>query len=84
MRASSPGQVLYRAFKLAPQGEVEPVTVSAPMPTPTRAYTQLMAKAEELRKADGKLTEAQAFAKVYENPANRELVQADKRERSAA
>ena len=42
------------------------------------AYDELMAKAEELRKADSKLTQAAAFAKVYEDPANVEIV---KRER---
>ena len=47
------------------------------------AYDALMAKAEELRKTgDGsKLTIQQAFAKVYEDPANRELVAEDKRKR---
>jgi hypothetical protein len=38
-------------------------------------YAQLMAKAEELRKADPTLTKEQAFDKAYSNPANRELVQ---------
>ena len=38
------------------------------------AYADLMAKAAELRKNDPKLTTAQAFAKVYEDPENRPLV----------
>lgn len=44
-------------------------------------YDQLMIKAEELRKtADGKgLSSAQAFAKVWGDPANRELVDKEKR-----
>lgn len=42
------------------------------------AYGELMAKAAEYRKAHPELTEAQAFEKVYTNPANVELA---KRER---
>lgn len=46
------------------------------------AYAQLMAKADELRKtqAGAGLTVQQAFAKVYADPANRELVELNKRE----
>lgn len=46
------------------------------------AYASLEAKADELHKKDttGKLTKEQAFAKVYEDPANRELVQQHKTE----
>ncbi len=39
----------------------------------------LVAKAAELRKADPKLTEAQAFAKVYTDPANRKIAAAERR-----
>lgn len=42
------------------------------------AYQQLLAKGEELRKSDTKLTKEQAFAKVYEDPTNIALVQAYK------
>jgi hypothetical protein len=38
------------------------------------AYGELQAKAAELRKIEPKLTEAQAFSKVYTDPASRELV----------
>lgn len=44
------------------------------------AYEQLQSKAAELRKSDPKLSEAQAFAKAYEDPANRELVTLHKSE----
>jgi hypothetical protein len=44
----------------------------------TSAYSELMAKAAELRKANPNLTEAQAFEKVYTDPANIEI---SKRER---
>ncbi|MBV9984518.1 hypothetical protein [Bradyrhizobium sp.] len=43
------------------------------------AYSQLMAKAEELQKRDASLTREQAFAKVYADPANADLA---KRERA--
>jgi hypothetical protein len=77
------GNALYQAYKLAPQDEqAEPVAVTPPTPTPTRSYERLTAKANELRKAEPKLSEAQAFTKVYEDPANRELVQAAKLERT--
>lgn len=39
----------------------------------TSAHDQLVAKAVELRQKDPKLSEAQAYAKVYEDPANRDL-----------
>lgn len=45
---------------------------------PNSAYDELVAKAEELRKTDPKLTQAAAFTKVYEDPANIAIV---KRER---
>lgn len=38
------------------------------------AYQSLVAKGEELRKSQPTLTVEQAFAKVYEDPANREMV----------
>lgn len=39
------------------------------------AYDQLLAKAEELRKVETKLTSAQAFEKVFTDPANLALVE---------
>lgn len=47
--------------------------------TISKAYDELKTKADELRKRDPGLTEAQAFAKVYADPANADLV---KRERA--
>jgi hypothetical protein len=81
---TSDGAALYQAYRLAPQGdEAEPArTVTPTMPAPTPSYERLMGKAEELRKSDPKLTEAQSFAKVYEAPENRDLVEAVKRERT--
>jgi hypothetical protein len=48
------------------------------------AYGLIKAKADELRKADPKLSEAAAFTKAYENPANSELVMQYKAEKRAA
>lgn len=45
-----------------------------------KAYDELMAKAEELRKGDPKLTQAAAFAKVYEDPANIAIVRRERGE----
>ena len=42
------------------------------------AFDALKAKAAELRKAKPELTESQAFAKVYEDPANRALAAAER------
>jgi hypothetical protein len=45
---------------------------------PDDAYGALMAKAAELRKTKPDLTEAQAFEKVYADPANAELVKKER------
>ncbi len=50
--------------------------------SPTSAYAEIEGKAAELRKADPKLTQAQAFAKAYTDPANRELIERDKAEQA--
>jgi hypothetical protein len=47
------------------------------------AYEQLLALADELRKKDTTLTQAQAFVKVSTDPANRELAMQESRERLA-
>lgn len=46
----------------------------------TSAYGQLQAKAAELRKKHPELTEAQAFAKVYSDPANVTIAKAERAE----
>jgi hypothetical protein len=43
------------------------------------AYGTLTQKADELRKANPSLTEAQAFAAAYTSPANRDLAKAERR-----
>lgn len=48
------------------------------------AIDALNAKAAELRKADPKLSEAQAFAKAYNDPANKDLAAQEKQERNKA
>lgn len=44
----------------------------------TSAYDELAAKAKELQKADSKLSFSQAFAKVYEDPNNIEIVKKER------
>jgi hypothetical protein len=44
------------------------------------AYDELMAKAAEIRKADPKLTEAQAFEKAFMDPANKEIAKRERME----
>jgi hypothetical protein len=63
-RSTAPGRTAY--------------TKSDPVPSTDSAYDELTAKAAELRKAKPELTEAQAFSKVFTDPANIELT---KRER---
>jgi hypothetical protein len=46
------------------------------------ALQEIEAKAAELRKTEPKLTQAQAFTKVYTDPANRELVEREKSEQA--
>jgi|307.fasta_scaffold153909_2 hypothetical protein len=48
---------------------------------PIAALDQLQQLAEQLRKVDPNLTEAQAFTKVYADPKNRDLVRQEHQER---
>jgi hypothetical protein len=48
------------------------------------AHDQLVQKAEELRKKQPELSPAQAFAKAYQDPANRELAKQERRENRPA
>jgi hypothetical protein len=48
-----------------------------------KAIDELNAKAAEYRKAHPEASEAQAFAKVYQDPANKELAQRERRESAA-
>lgn len=48
------------------------------------AYDQLVGKADELRKANPKLSPDQAFSKAYEDPANADLVKQHKIEKRRA
>jgi hypothetical protein len=49
----------------------------------TSAYAELQAKAAEYRKAHPELTDAQAFEKVYTDPANREIAKRERFESAA-
>lgn len=50
----------------------------------TGAYEELAALAKSLKKSDPKLSDAQAFAKVYEDPANIEIVKRERGENRPA
>ena len=71
------GRAMYLAYKVAPGEEPVPVAKAAerPMPPLTPAYQELMRRAAVLARQEG-LTEAQAFAKLYTDPANRHLARA--------
>jgi len=55
--------------------KAEPASASSP------AFDKLYALAEDLRKADPKLTKDAAFTKVYTDPRFAELANAERRER---
>lgn len=50
----------------------------------TTAYDELVSKAKELRKSDPRLNFPQAFAKVYGNPENADLVRRERGENRPA
>jgi len=54
-----------------------PVSV-APAPMVSNAYMQLEKRAEKLRKNNPRLSQASAFSAAYQDPANRDLAEADK------
>jgi hypothetical protein len=73
------GSLLYRALKVTPPGE--PVEKAAASPLEEGpAMKALRTKAEELRGENGKLTREQAFARAFEDPANRALADAAREE----
>jgi hypothetical protein len=81
----SEGKTLYTALKRS-QGTIEaasPRQVTQTEPAPTPSLVALNKLAEEARKADPKLSFAQAFTKVYQDPKNRALAAAEKAERRA-
>jgi hypothetical protein len=77
------GKEAYARYKRAPadeQATVAKTVTPAPIPTPTPSYRKLMAKADELREVEPKLTEAQAFSKVFCDPRFAELAKAARAE----
>lgn len=81
MHKSSLMQSYYDMYKRAPADVVElqaPIRKAAAFET--RGHALIAMKAAEIRKAEPKLTEAQAFSKAYCDPANRDLVEMHKRE----
>ena len=71
------GRTIYEAYRLAPGDEPVPVTKAQqrPMPPLTPAYQELMRRAAILARSEG-ITEPQAFAKLYRDPAYRDLAKA--------
>ena len=81
------GKMLYCAYKRA--GGPPPRPEPRPAPErrtvePGQACKKLMRLADAERAAHPELRQAQAFAKVYEDPRNGELVAAERAERRAA
>jgi hypothetical protein len=68
------GQVLYRAYKVAPGPEWQPPerAAKAEEPRHTVAMTELKKLGEEIRDSDRTLTPEQAFVKAMETPRGRE------------
>ena len=83
--ATDEGQLLMKAMRFA-SDSIYPSTARAVSDTsgssshtPNDAYAELLQKADTLRRRDSSLSQAQAFAKVYADSANVEIV---KRERA--
>jgi hypothetical protein len=76
------GRVLFRAYSKSPGDDLDLATPKAPDPTPVApSLAKLNDLAAKCRADSPALTFEQAFTKVYEDPANRELVAAEKVER---
>ena len=77
------GQILYRAYRLAPGPDWQPperVTKVAG-PKQTEALTELKKLADQVRVETPSLSSEQAFAKALATPRGRELYRQDKNER---
>lgn len=80
-------QKLYAMSKSLPaDAPAEPAqrSILKGVTAPTAAYGAILDKATEIRKAEPKLSEAQAFSKAWKDPANASLVAAHKRAEAAA
>jgi hypothetical protein len=62
----------------------KPTVTTKGAPMPDTAYAWMMSEAKKLMQKDSSLTEAQAFSKVYTNPAYRELANSDRAARRSA
>jgi hypothetical protein len=81
------GKAMFAAYQgSAGSDYVPPAPEPAPVVKSDSAYARLKKIASDLReeKPDLKLTEAAAFAKVFTDPANRELAELSKRESAFA
>jgi hypothetical protein len=76
------GRALFKAHRLSPGNDYELATPKMPDPVAVApSLAKLNGLAHAVRAGDPTLTFEQAFAKVYEDPANRALVAAEKAER---
>lgn len=80
---------LARYERKAAHALIEPLAVKKrrvdlPVAKGEPAYTALKKQADMLRLLEPRLTEAQAFAKAYQDPANREIVKRERAESRAA
>ena len=71
--------MLKSAYAAEAEGEVFKERGSSTAESSDDPMVMLKAKAAELRKSNPALTESQAFAKVYSDPANKKLVAAERR-----
>jgi hypothetical protein len=80
------GAELFKAFKSASGPDHEPPVVDEALPVikSDSAYARLKKIAANLRAENPKLTEGDAFLKVFTDPANRQLAELSKREQAFA
>jgi hypothetical protein len=78
--ATGEGSRLFSVAKHLPGPDHIVAEVEKPAALETDGFRKLQEKATEIRKSNPSLTREQAFAKVYSDPANRELVDADRDE----
>jgi hypothetical protein len=72
------GRALLAAYKVASGEDYRPVPASAEPLATSADCERLAKKAEKLCQDRSELSEARAFARVYEDPENRQLVDADR------
>ncbi|MDR3527402.1 MAG: hypothetical protein P4L57_08975 [Rhizomicrobium sp.] len=77
------GRQLLSLYNSLPVENVVTLPVRKAAQPSTQAHALLLAKAAEMKKANPKLSDEQAFARVWKDPNNRHLVEAHKRQQAA-